>query len=410
LLPVVHIKRYCNAALLSVLCCFCLSANAQFFTLKNPKSIQVIPFRLVRNLVVIKLKINGKGPYNFVLDTGVGYMLITEPSLVDSVEVSNKRMVKIHGFGSGNDFEAYITNPLNIDIPGLTSYNVNAALFTKDNFGLSDYAGIPIHGLLGYEFFNRLAVKVDFSDSTLRVSLPQHMRYYKRGAKLAMNIEDRKPYITTNVTFANGDKKPSKLIVDLGAGHCLSMENLKNKSDLQKSYIYADLGMGINGPISGTLSRIREVELGKYKLKDIVSAFPDKDTVKQSIPRDGNIGIGLLRRFNLIIDYPNNALYLKPSLWCKRPDEHDMSGLTYYTARDAAQHIIIDNVAPGSAASMAGLLKGDEIMMINLYSVVDLSLQQIDDLFKSRDGRPFVLLIYRNSNYITVHMTLKRRV
>ena len=410
LLSVVHIKRYCNAALLSVLCCFCLSANAQFFSLKNPKSTQTVHFRLIRNLVVIKLNINGKGPYNFVLDTGVGFMLITEPSLVDSIEVSSRHILKIHGFGVGNDFEAYITNPLTINIPGLVSNDVSAALFKKDNFGLSDYAGIPIHGLLGYEFFNRLAVKIDFADSTIKVSLPEHMRYFKRAEKIPMVIEDRKPYINTNVTFANGDEKQSKLIVDLGAGHCLSMENLKNKNDLQKNYIYADLGMGINGSISGTLSRIREIELGKYKLKDIVSAFPDNDTSRQSVPRDGNIGIGLLKKFNLIFDYPNNALYLKPGSGYKNRDEHDMSGLTYYTAHKEEQHIIIDKVAPGSAANTAGLLKDDEIMMINFYSAANLSLQQIDELFKSGDGRPFVLLIYRNKNYLTIHLRLKRRV
>lgn len=337
-------------------------------------------------------------------------MLITEPSLVDSIEVNKKRMVKIHGFGTGNDFEAYITNPLTVDIHGLVSNDVSAALFKKDNFGLSDYAGIPIHGLLGYEFFSRFAVKIDFADSTIKVSLPQHMRYFRKAEKISMVVEGRKPYITTKVTFANGDEKLSKLIVDLGAGHCLSMENLQNKNVLQTNYIYADLGMGINGSISGTLSRIREVELGKYKLKDIVSAFPDKDTISLSVHRDGNIGIGLLKKFNLIFDYPNNALYLKPGSEFKSRDENDMSGLTYYTAHDDDQHIIIDKVAPGSAASAAGLLKGDEIMMINFYSAANLSLQQVDDLFKSRDGRPFLLLIYRNNNYITVHMTLKRRV
>lgn len=410
LLSVIHIKRYCNAALLSVLCFFCLSANAQFFSLKNPNGSQTIPFKLVRNLVVIKLKINNKGPYNFVLDTGVGYMLITEPSLVDSVEVSSKRMVKIHGFGEGNDFEAYITNTLKVDIPGLISNNVSAALFKKDNFGLSDYAGIPIHGLLGYEFFSHLAVKISFPDSTIKVSLPGHMRYYRKAEKIRMSVEDRKPYITANVTFANGFEKQSKLIIDLGAGHCLSMENLDNKNKLQYNFINADLGMGINGRISGTLSRIKEINIGKYKLKDVITAFPDKDTTKQTVPRDGNIGIGLLKKFNVIFDYPNNMLYLKSASGFKRRDEHDMSGLTYYTVHDKAQHIIIDKVEPSSAGSTAGLLKGDEIMMINLYSVVDLSLQQIDDLFKSRDGRPFVLLIYRNNNYLTIHLTLKRRV
>jgi hypothetical protein len=393
-----------------MLCLFCVTANAQSFSLKTPGGIETIPFELVRNLMVIKLKINNKGPYNFVLDTGVGYMLITEPSLVDSINIENKHTVTIHGFGQGSDFEAFITNPLQIDIEGLTSNNVNAALFKKDNFGLSAYAGKTIHGLLGYEFFSRLAVKINFADSTLTVSDPADMNYYRRGAKIPISIEDRKPYLNTKVTFADGTEKQSKLIIDLGAGHFVSMENLENKNELQKKFIKANLGVGINGLINGTLSRIKQVELGKYKVKNVIAAFPDNDKYAKSILRDGNIGIGLLKKFDVIFDYPNNMLYLKPGIEYKKREEHDMSGLTYYVFRDNYVHVVIDKVEPESAGSDAGLKKGDEIEMINVTSTANMSLQQIDDLFKSRDGRPFFLLIFRDEKYIPMHLTLKRRI
>jgi hypothetical protein len=34
---------------------------------------------------------------------------------------------------------------------------------------------------------------------------------------------------------------------------------------------------------------------------------------------DGVVGIGLQKRFNLIIDYPNNKMYLKPSCFFDEP-------------------------------------------------------------------------------------------
>ncbi|MCC8425025.1 aspartyl protease family protein [Mucilaginibacter sp. UR6-11] len=391
-------------------CFICLTATAQSFSLKNSGSTETIPFELVRNLIVIKLKINNQGPYNFVLDTGVGYMLITEPSLVDSIKIESKHTVTIHGFGEGGDFEAYITNPLKIDINGVTGNNVSAAIFKKDNLGLSAYAGKTIHGLIGYEFFSRLAVKINFSDSTLTVSDPLDMRYYKRGAKIPITIEDRKPYLNTKVTFANGTEKQSKLIIDLGAGHFISIENLENKNTLQKKAISANLGVGINGLISGTLSRIKQVELGKYKVNDVIAAFPDNDKNPKAIARDGNLGIGLLRKFDVIFDYPDNLLYLKPGAEYKKHDEHDMSGLTYYVFRDDFVHVIVDKIEPGSAGSEAGLQKNDEIVMINLNPAAEMSLQQIDDLFKSRNGRSFFLLIYRDKKYLPMHLTLKRRI
>jgi hypothetical protein len=411
-LPLKNIKCYCIAGLTGVLCFFCLVTNAQYFTLDGGRS-KTIPFELVRNLIVIKVSINNKGPYNFALDTGVGFMLITDPALLDSINIPNKRSIKVNGFGDGPGFEAYLTPALKVDIDGLISNNVSAAIFKKDAFGLSNYSGRPIHGLIGFEFFSRLAVKISFTDSTMRVSLPKNMRFYKRATKIPISIEDKKPYFTTKVVFADGSEKQSKLIVDLGAGHFISMENVANKATIQKRFITANLGMGINGLISGTLSRIKEVELGNYKVKNVIAAFPQDEerTRALAVPRDGNLGIGLLKKFDLIIDYPDSVIYLKPGPNYRKNEEHDMSGLVYFAdVLDDLQHIIIYQVDPDSAGEAAGLQPDDEIVAINFKPVSPLSMQQIDELFRSSDGRILILGIFRNKKYLNVMLTLKRRI
>lgn len=369
-----------------------------------------IPFKLIRNLIVIQLKINNKGPFNFILDTGAGMMLITEPSLVDSINIANKRTIKISGFGEGDNYEAYITSPLNIEIPGLVSYGVNTAILKKDHFGLSGYAGIPIHGLLGYEFFNHLAVKINFTDSTLTVAQPRNMRFYKRAARIPITVEEHKPYMQAKVIYANGTAKDSKLIIDLGAGHPISLENVKNKNVLQKKFVSANLGMGLQGLISGSISRIKEIDLGKYKIKDVIVSFPNEDDRVVVIPRDGNLGIAMLKKFNVIFDYTDNALYLKPNYDFKTRFEHDMSGLSYYAGGNDYSHIVIDKVEPGSPADEVGLKKDDEITNINFKPANKISLQQIDEIFKSQNDRTVLLEIYRDKKYFKVLLTLKSRI
>lgn len=403
-----------KAWLLLILCWLCCnSANGQYFDLNQNRKRVNIPFIQARNMVVIKLKINDKGPYNFVLDTGVGLMIITDPSLVDSLNIYNRRTLKLMGLGEGEEFEAYATSPLTISIPGLTSYDVAAAILKKDNFLLSNYAGMPIHGLLGYEFFNNLAVKIDFSDSTITVCRPKDIRLLRKGSKVRITVEDRKPYMVTGVKFTDGKEQKKKLIVDLGAGHPLSLENVIKNNGLPSKFIAANLGVGFTGPINGFISRIERLDIGSYKIRNVLTSFPDKDSSfynSQMIRRDGNLGFGVLKKFTLLFDYSDSLIYLKPGNKFNEPFEHDMSGLEYYSDGVDFKRVIVSRVEPGSPADQIGIEKDDEIIGINFKPVANMSLDEIDRIFKSGNDRSLLLDVYHEKKIDKVIITLKRRI
>ena len=391
-----------------------MPARAQYFDLDNGYKSVKLPFKLIRNLIVIKLKINGKGPFNFILDTGVGLMLITEPKLVDSINIENKRTIKMAGLGEGDAYEAYVTPPLKIDIPGLTSYDVAAAILKTDHFNLSNFVGMPVHGLLGYEFFDNMAVKLNFTDSTITVYRPHDARLFRKGAKIPLSVEGHKPYLDAKVKLPNGTEQICKLVIDLGAGHPVSLENMIKKHGLPQKFVIANLGVGLAGPISGFLSRIDEIDLGKYKIKKVITSFPndyDEQTLRYiGTARDGNLGIGVLKRFMVIFDYPDNVLYLKPNANFGDPFEHDMSGIEYYAAGEGFKHLIISRVEPGSAADEVGLEKDDEITTINFKPVGDMTIEEIDNIFKSKDERSLLLEVYHDHRFDRVILTLKRRI
>ncbi len=386
-------------------------SNAQYFDLEKNKKTISIPFRLIRNMIIIKLKINDAGPFNFVLDTGVGIMIITEPKLIDSIKLNSKVIVKIPGLGDGEDNEAYLTPALNIAIPGLESHDVSAAILKKDKFNLSGFAGIPIDGLLGYEFFSNLAVKINFEDTTVTVCKPEDLRHLSKMTQIPITIEQRKPYLQADITFADGKKMNSKLIIDIGAGHPISIENMTKSNEVPEKSIHASLGIGLNGPIEGYLSRVTEVDIGKFKLMDVIASFPKDNNQHLSsyVPRDGNLGVGILKRFDVIFDYPDNSLYLRPGFFFKEHFEHDMSGLEYYSTSDF-QHVIISRVEPGSPADDIGIEKGDEIISVNFRPVNNMTLQDLDAIFESRDNRSIFLQIYHDKKYDYVILTLKRRI
>jgi hypothetical protein len=402
-------RAWLRGLVCGIMCLLYTVTHAQYFALDSGKKQVRLNFRLTRNMVILPLFINHKGPFNFILDTGVGLMVITDPTLVDSINIPSKHLITLLGYGNQEGFQAYITAPLQVAAKNLHSVNVGAAILKEDHFGLSNYAGMPIHGLLGYELFSQLAIKISFNDSTLTITDPGKMKLFRKAFKLPLTVEERKPYIKTFVSLPDGRYAEQKMLVDLGAGHPLSLEGTRPDSCL--GAIEANLGFGFTGPITGSIGRIDGLDLGKYRLRNIITAFPD--SVSRALPnikRDGNLGLDVLKRFSLIFDYQNGALYLKPNCMYNEPFEHDMSGLEYYAAGRDLKRVIISRVEPGSAGDLIGLVKDDEIVAINFKPVYEMSIVDIDNLFKSKNDRHIIIEIVHANKRESRILTLKRRI
>jgi len=405
-----------------VIVCLVVFANetvAQRFEFTARRKKEIVAFKMVKNLMIIELTVNGKGPFNFVLDTGVGLFLISDPALIDSVSIKNLRSISITGFGDGEPLSAYVTPSIEVGFGSTLAKGVSAAILKKDVFELSNYVGMPVHGLIGYEFFSSFIVKINFSVNTLTIYRPEIAYIPRKGYRVPLIIEDRKPYLISTILLNSGEKIVAKLILDTGAGHPLSLEtNGGVPFEVPKLNIAGNLGIGLSGPISGYISRVKSLTLGKYSLDNVITAFPDYDDVGSkvyTVSRNGNMGISILKRFNVILDYNGSALYIKPGPLLKEAFEHDMSGMELTSAGDKFERVLVSRIEPGSAADDAGLRKDDEILAINFKRVAELNPTEIDNLFRSKSDRSFILDVLPHGsksirNKERVILTLKRRI
>ena len=57
-------------------------SEPRLFEFGRPKQQRTrVPLQLQRNLLVVSVLLNNSGPYNFLLDPGVGISLITDPTV-----------------------------------------------------------------------------------------------------------------------------------------------------------------------------------------------------------------------------------------------------------------------------------------------------------------------------------------
>jgi hypothetical protein len=119
---------------------------------KPPKSFQV-PYRLTKpKHVLVRAKINGKGPYNFILDTGA-------PALFVAVPVARKLGIKPgkNDWGTFDRFEIE---------GGVVLNKIRGRVETPpqiEGMNALGLAGVELHGMIGYEIIARFRVEIDFT-------------------------------------------------------------------------------------------------------------------------------------------------------------------------------------------------------------------------------------------------------
>jgi hypothetical protein len=258
-------------------------------------------------------------------------------------------------------------------------------------------------------------VKINFTESTLKLYKPDEFVYRKRyGQAIAFELDDQKPYVYTTTILNDSTRLNTRLILDTGAGHAVSLEQGSHPSiQLPKPALRTQLGTGLNGTIRGYLGRIQSIQLNKFKLTQVISSFPDHDDVGAKVKirsRHGNLGNEILKRFTVIVDYSRSRLTLKPNALYRTPFEHDMCGVEIMAGGQNYNSFIISKVEPNSPAAEAGLKPRDEIIFINSYAASTLTMTKIDNLFHYKDGYRILLILRRNGQLIHSFVTLKRRI
>ncbi len=373
-----------------------------------------IPFELHANLIIVPAVINESDTLHFILDTGVSNTIITDTAVARHLNSDFVRTIRLDGVGADSTLEASVSigNTLQVGYARVDDHNL--IVLKKDVLKLSELVGTPIHGLIGYDLFERFVVTVDFQHRQLLLQLPKYYKFRRsHGTKIPLEIINKKPYISNVAISELGKKEIVKLLLDTGAGHAVMLNTYATQVPLPDTTIDVQLGMGLSGKISGKLGRLDRLRIGNHNLSQIVASFPDSVSfggkIDPTFDRQGNIGGELLRRFRVTINYPENYMTMKPvKRAMKEPFEHDMSGMDLRAKGADYREYYVDRVMDDSPASRAGLLEGDRLMFINNSAAKTLNMTEIYKLLQRKEGRSINLIVSRKGSLIFTTLVLKR--
>ena len=418
------------------------------FQFENNRNKTSIPFKFINNLIIITINVNGT-PLNFLLDTGVEDSVLFSVDDTEGVSFSNIEKIRIKGFGSNEAFDAYKSAKNTLSIKNYTDHDHTLYLVLDQNINISSQIGVPVNGIIGYQFFKNYLVKIDYTAKriTLYNDKPNSLKKNTKSfAKFPLEFIDNKPYLSCNAFFEK-DSVPlkSKLLIDTGNSDAVWFFSRNDIKIVVPKVNFEDfLGRGFSGDVFGIRGRISSVTIGDFEFKNPLAAFPNSDattTIDKIDGRVGSVGSEIMRRFTVIFDYKSNMIYLQKNNQFEEPFNFNMSGLEVqhqglqwikadYEENPAISNNLFDadgnkiannlkykfelkpiyviaNVRKNSPAAIAGFQKEDVIVKINKKDAFTFTLEQINDLLKSEEGKVITFVVDRKGKLLTFSIILK---
>lgn len=429
-----------------IACFFCVfTFSAQGFQYESSKKTIKIPFKLYNNLTVIPLTLNNV-KLNFLLDTGVENTILFSLEETDSIDLNNVKKIKILGLGSGEPIDGLHSKGNRLFVNDFKDYSHDLYIILDQNINFSQQMGIPIHGIIGYDFFKNNIIEINYRSKQVIIHNPKKNtdKNLSSFQKIPFQLELSKPYIQTTIELNNLNYKTKMLVDSGGTDAAWLFESGQIKCP---ELFYEDfLGKGFSGDIFGKRSRVNAITIGNSALINPTVSFPDNESLKHVSMvsgRNGSIGAGILKRFDVVFDYKNHYLYLKKNSNFEDSFNYNMSGIEiiqegsqlveerintngFETSnkievnlsddmnRGFRYHFVlkpkyqITNVRDNSPAKLAGIEKGDIILKINGVHAYKYELQSINNIFQEEEGKTIKLEIERNGTIIKTSFELKK--
>lgn len=405
-----------------------------------------IPFQMVNNTIIVQPKLNNI-QLNLILDTGSAYNVLFAFPAKDSIAFYNTYKIKITGPGMDEAIDAYISKNNKMEFKNLTTRKLDVILMLEEKYSFSTNMGIPIHGILGADFFKNNKVEIQYDSRRINVYRKETIAYKNRLSnykELPFELKDNKPYIPVEINIDEKKLEKLELLVDTGLSDGLWIFE-KELQIANKVFISDFLGTGIGGNIYGKRVRFKNIKFSDFEFEQPIISLPDTISfLKKNLltNRDGSFGGEILKRFNIIFDYSKNKMYFKKNNNFKEKFYYNIAGIDLhhngieiveeknnpvtFNTINFSNNLTEENkynikyvVKPGieisyirknSIADKAGLKVDDKIITVNGKKAVNYKIQELTDLFHKSINEKITIEIERGGKKTLYELILVEEI
>jgi hypothetical protein len=253
-----------------------------------------VPIGLFDDTPYLQVRVNDSAPLTFIVDSGASACVLDKQQCQTlGIRLTGKRQ----GTGAGaGTYDLFYIEKVRFAFASLTfvpekSYAIDLSKVDGPN-------GKPPAGILGYDFFERYIVAIDYPRSSLTIYDPKTFSYRGTGEILPLVFKKKVPWVKGTIRVpGHAPVGGREWLVDSGSSDTLN-DDLLAQSTGPKSTTTGGVGLGRKFEILRATAE--EVQLGKLR-------FPNVTGFSGAM----KIGGGLLRQFRVIFDYPGKRMILE---------------------------------------------------------------------------------------------------
>lgn len=179
-------------------------------------------------------------------------------------------------------------------------------------------AGNEVDGLLGWDLFDGMIVELDYDKQRMIVhsKMPKQIVHNTQYTKFKLTYIKNKPFIESEI-IQDGVKNKSLFFFDLGYQRAVMLDNdalTASRFPTEKMQVIKKVIMhGTQGnEVPVITSSLQTLKIGKFELNNIPAQIMTKGKPMTGV-NVHYLGSDVLKRFNTVLDFQNNVIYLKPN-------------------------------------------------------------------------------------------------
>jgi predicted aspartyl protease len=336
-----------------------------------------VSMRYVKGAVLVDhVKINGRGDYTFLLDTGSTACTITS-EVADALNLPRAGWSNVAAIGATKKLRVVKVGSIAI---GAARADAPLTLLADDN-GLSRHVGSPVQGVIGTPFLWNWPVQFDYPAQRFRIfpavydlrTEPVEMPWSNVGTLL---MTDRAAFVQVALNGA----PPHKMMLDTGATGIV-VDDATAAAAKARAAQWASTSLAAFGPKrNSTYWLLDSIRVAGLTVENAQAFTPHT----MGDWRSNQLGNDALDQFRLTIDSSRKVFRLERD---QMPE--DFEGYPWgvgFTARRDMDAIRVSRVWPDSAAAAQGIAPGDEIVAVNDNPAAEITDASLRDLLTMPPG------------------------